>query len=204
MFPSVSVSLRRNCRNGSTLVIVLVTTALMGLLIPSLIRSFALKDRTQSSYRSSDAMNSVVDAVAVRALSELKLLFNTFGPGGPTPPIAPWPATARYTQLRPRIFPKGDPGFLVEEYQFDGTSFVPVKFVAPETDPVVWIARFGAGIGNNVVALRIQMTVCRISLSGRPIPAAPSYNLGVAWAPACPAEHIVQVNYTGLVPRANL
>jgi hypothetical protein len=190
------VGLRR-ARNGSVLLLVLVTLAFIGLLMPMLLRSLTLKNQVQNNFRSTEAMEAVVQAIAAKAVGELRELYRQY-------PTGVLPGAARYTQANPRVFPKGDPAFLIEVFQADGTPFAPRRFFAPETDARVWIARNGAGIGGNSMPLRIISSVCRLPLQ-RPEALPPLYRGGAqTWDPPCPANHTVPINYTGIVRRNNL
>ncbi len=189
---------------GSALLVVIMVILIVALLIPSILRSFTLKNQTQLNYRNSDAMDAVVQAIVTKSVFELRDIFQRYG-GGPFPQ-GPLPGTpdVRYTQLRPRIFAKGDPAFIVDVRQFDGNLFGPRRFLAPEEDPQVWIAAFGAGIGNNVMPLRVVTQICRLEIAGRAVPIFPFNIDPVKWNPLCPPNHLINVNYTGLIQRNNL
>jgi hypothetical protein len=198
---------------GSALVIILVCLAIIGILVPELIRANKTRNQAQNALRNAEALDGVVDAVTSRMVSELKPLFERY-PNGPTnagPPAQRFPASARYGgpkgSANNRVLPKGDPAFLVELRRLDGTSFIPTLFMAPETDPRGWIenippagAGAGNGIGGGTFPLRITMQLCRLAIP-RAVP-APPYLLNTPWPSPCPPNQIVQVDQTVLIFRA--
>lgn len=224
-------SLGRGAQNsGSALIIVIMVIVILGLFMPYVLQSFSNRNRTQLGFRHGDAVDSIVQAVASKALGELRDHFGQYCP--PTYPIwcnprtmvcppsfpvcnpfpqGPPPPTVKYTpgvnpatgQTNHRVFGKGDPAFRIELFQFGGNPFVPARFLVPETDPEAWIDRFGAGVGGSVMPLRVTFSVCRVEIAGRVAPLFP-YNLAIPWPTTCPPQHVLQVSYTGLIPLANL
>lgn len=190
---------------GSVLTIVLVTIALLGLLIPQLIRSNKLRNEVQNDFRSSEALDGVVNAVTSRAVTDVKSLFEAFT----FTANAGWTNAMRFKPPKGgafnKIYPKGDLSFIVELRRLDGTPFVPPLFMAPESDPRVWMDRLNAGgLGLNIFPMRISMVLCRQPIP-RAIPtAATQYNLNLPWIPGCPIAQQVQVDKTILINSSQL
>jgi len=231
-------------RRGSTIVIVMVALGILGLTIPSLLSMLRRKNQEEFDFRASAQYDALVEAVANRALIEIRELFATqtiatgfpngfprpgggrFYTGPPNPGLDPPLTTLGVAGPfgTPRVFAKGEPAFIVRNRKFSllTSTFdeqplndpAQSSFYAPESDPIVWVefgpANNGFGLGTAAAAggyvypLRILMRVCRIPKAGFLPPVAAPYNLGAAWPQVCPANHIITVNYTGLIMRRNL
>lgn len=134
-------------------------------------KSFILRETRAESGR------SVVDAVVAQAIVELRQKYNDVNPNQIDYLLQP--DSAIFRQTAPRIYGKGE--FQIDLVNSNGT--VTSLFLAPESDPRVWIE---PSVGGGYYRLNVQFEICKRNVAGRTKFVAPATGQDVAWVPACP------------------